>query len=118
MSKGKGGPAELKELSERQKIIAHIRKKTEGQRTEQDKAHLKTLLREEARDRFVRNANRRVQNALKQLDNVGRLGNKSTYEYTDEEAARIIETLASKLAAVRGAFQGRTKQAGFDLFGK
>lgn len=118
MGRGRKKIEETPELSDRQKIIKDIRSVPKADRTQEQVATLTTLVREEARDRFVRLANRRTLNALKALDNVGRMGNKTVYEYTDAEAAEICDALASKLAAVRGAFQGRGEKAAFDLFDK
>lgn len=71
---------------------------------------------QERRDRFIRLAEKRVNNALRAIKNVGRLGNKAIYKYEDAEAARIMEELASALARCRGQFQGREQQTGFRLF--
>lgn len=44
---------------------------------------------EERRDRFLKLAPRRVQKALKALQQVGNCGNRNSYQYSEEEALKI-----------------------------
>lgn len=59
---------------------------------------------QERRDRFIRLAAKRVQRALDALTNVSRLGNRSAYSYTDEEAAKIVNTIYDSAVSVKDAF--------------
>lgn len=59
---------------------------------------------QERRDRFLRLAAKRVQHALNALTNVSRLGNKGSYSYTDDEAAKITSTVYDAAVAVKDAF--------------
>lgn len=69
------------------------------------------------RERFVKYAERRVAVALKKLAHVKNMGNKASYQYTEEEAAKIITALEEGVAAIRRAFTGTTeKRVAFQLF--
>jgi hypothetical protein len=45
------------------------------------------------RAKFVQLANQRVNRAIEQLRLVGNLGNKTAYEYTEEDARKIMKAL-------------------------
>ncbi len=55
-------------------------------------------------DHFIELANKRVPKALKYLDLVGNLANKSNYSYTDEQAKLIKKVLRDKLNEVLKKF--------------
>lgn len=59
---------------------------------------------QERRQRFLTHAERRVNNALKRLVQVARLGNRANYQYTDNEAAKITETIMDAAVAVKDSF--------------
>ena len=54
---------------------------------------------------FVNLANKRVPKALKALDLVGNLSNKSNYTYTDEQVAAIKKALKAKVNEVCRKFE-------------
>ena len=56
-------------------------------------------------DSFVNLANKRVPKALKALDLVGNLSNKSNYTYTDEQVAAIKKALKAKVNEVCRKFE-------------
>ena len=56
-------------------------------------------------DKFKKLADRRVNNAIKQLRLVGNLSNKNNYGYTDEQAKKIINTLTSELNELKTRFK-------------
>lgn len=64
------------------------------------------LANESKSERFRRLANKRVSRAIKDLLHVQRLANRGQYEYTEGQAARVIEALTAALAGVRTAFAG------------
>lgn len=66
---------------------------------------------ESKRARFVRLINRRMARALKTISHVANLANKSQYEYSQDEAARIVRDLRDRVSALERAFQGQQKQA-------
>ena len=56
-------------------------------------------------DSFVNLANKRVPKALKALDLVGNLSNKSNYTYTEEQVAAIKKALKAKVNEVCRKFE-------------
>lgn len=95
-----------------QSEIARLVAKGASKRTDQESARLDQLKSEERRARFLRLAPRRVRNAIKQLTNVSRLGNRATYDYTTEEATRIGAALNEKFEEVYRAFQPKQRDEG------
>ena len=71
-------------------------------------------MREQDRQKFVQLANRRVSSAMKAIQLVGNLSNKSNYDYTEEDVAKIMKALQTELNACKKRFesasQGRNKQ--------
>lgn len=59
---------------------------------------------QERRQRFLNLAEKRVNNALKRLVQVARLGNRANYSYTDEEAAKINAAIMDAAVNVQDAF--------------
>lgn len=98
----------------RQLEIKRLVDKGSDRRSDQESARLDQLKQEERRDRFQRLAVRRVQNALKALRNVARMGNRQTYQYSDEEASKICTVLEVACDEVGKAFY-ETKRQG-ELF--
>ena len=61
-------------------------------------------------------ANKRVPKALKALDLVGNLGNKSNYTYTKDQSEQIKKALKDKLNEVCRKFDAGTKNiSSFEL---
>ncbi len=56
-------------------------------------------------ERFVELANKRVNKAIKDLKLVGNLANRNNYEFTDEQAKKILITLQKEVDAVKKCFQ-------------
>jgi len=54
--------------------------------------------------KFVELANKRVNKAIKNLQLVGNLANKSNYEYTEEQARKILKALQQEVDLLRQAF--------------
>jgi len=57
------------------------------------------------RDSFVRLANARVNKALDALRLVGNLSNKANYEYTTEDAEKIVEALRVAVQECKKKFE-------------
>jgi len=55
-------------------------------------------------EKFVILAEKRVNNAIKQLELVGNLSNKSSYEYTEQQAKKIIGVLKETLKSTEQKF--------------
>jgi hypothetical protein len=71
------------------------------------------------RGKFVRLATKRVSNALKALQLIGNLSNRSNYDYTDADVQKIFRALQDELRACRKKFDMAQKRngkgAGFTL---
>lgn len=59
---------------------------------------------ENKKQKFIRLANKRVNNALKKLDLIENLSNKNTYDYSEEEVKQIINALDDKVKGLRNRF--------------
>lgn len=93
----------------RQLEIKRLRDKGREARSDQENARLDQLAKEERRDRFLRLASKRVNNALAKLRNVERMANKSVYDYSPEEAAKIAQALQVGFDALVSAFASTKK---------
>lgn len=69
------------------------------------------------RDKFVRIAEARVSRAIKSIQVIGNLGNRSNYDYTEEDVRAIIGALQAEINELKGKFKpGRgTNHAKFRL---
>lgn len=56
------------------------------------------------RDKFVDLANRRVSKTLKNIQLIGNLSNRTNYDYTEEDVAKIFRALQSEIAACKKRF--------------
>jgi predicted RNA-binding protein (virulence factor B family) len=59
------------------------------------------------RAKFVELANARVARAIKDLRLVGNLSNRKNYEYTDDEAKKILKVLEAELEALKLKFRAK-----------
>jgi hypothetical protein len=74
------------------------------------------MTQETDRQKFVRLATKRVNNAIKAIQLVGNLSNRSNYQYTEKDVERIFGALQSELKACRDRFASGSKQkSGFLL---
>jgi hypothetical protein len=62
------------------------------------------------REKFVDLANKRVSKALKDIQLVGNLSNRSNYDYTEEDVAKIMKALSDEVAACRRKFDVAMKK--------
>ena len=53
------------------------------------------------RDKFVELAQRRTINAIKAIRVIGKLGNRSAYEYTDADVNKIVKALNDEIEALK-----------------
>lgn len=56
--------------------------------------------------KFVELANNRVNRAIKDLRLIGNLSNRASYEYTDDDARKIIRALQRELEDLKLRFRG------------
>ncbi len=57
------------------------------------------------REKFVELAEKRVNNILKQLELVGNLGNKSNYEYTEEDYRKMFQVIDKGIRQMKKRFE-------------
>jgi hypothetical protein len=69
-------------------------------------------VREQDRKKFVLLANKRVNNAIKSMQLVGNLSNKSNYDYTEKDVEKIFLALQNELRACRRRFDSSGKKNG------
>jgi hypothetical protein len=55
--------------------------------------------------KFVELANKRVNKALKDIQLIGNLANRQNYDFTDEQARKIVRALQQEIDAVKHSFQ-------------
>jgi len=70
---------------------------------------------ESRNQRFKRLAVNRVNNAIKQVELVGNLSNKSLYEYSDIEIKKIFSELESSLRTAKSKFKVSKSKDRFQL---
>lgn len=56
------------------------------------------------RDKFVELAERRVNKALKQLDLIGNLANKSNYQYDESDYKKIFKVIDEQVKSMKRKF--------------
>ena len=69
------------------------------------------------REKFIRLATRRVNNALKFIQLIGNLSNRSNYDYTAKDVEKIFAAISGELKNCRDRFQasGSKSKSGFTL---
>lgn len=58
----------------------------------------------ERREKFITLAERRTNNAIKQIRLIGNLSNKGNYDYSTEDVEKIFNTLNKELKAMKDRF--------------
>ncbi len=71
---------------------------------------------ETKRERFVRLAESRMNNALKQIELLSNLSNKRVYEYNDEDVALMVRTLKKAINSLEYSFSEK-KEGKFKIGG-
>lgn len=74
------------------------------------------MTREKDRQKFVQLASARVSKALKDIQLIGNLSNRSNYDYTDEDITKIFKALNEEISACRKRFEISNKKAGAAKF--
>ena len=69
------------------------------------------------RNKFVEIAQRRTVNAIKAIRVIGKLGNRSAYEYTDADVNKIVKALNDEIEALKTRMKssGRADAVDFKL---
>lgn len=68
------------------------------------------------RDKFVQLAEARVNKALKDIQLIGNLSNRSNYDYTEEDVERIFKALSREIAACKKRFELSKRKGGGAAF--
>jgi hypothetical protein len=73
---------------------------------------VEVTLRHGDREKFVYLANKRVPRALKAIQLIGNLANKSNYDYTEQDVVKIFKALQDEILACRQRFDLAFKKQG------
>jgi hypothetical protein len=74
------------------------------------------ILRTRDRTKFVELANKRVSRALKAIQLIGNLSNRSNYEFTEEDVSKIFKALEDEMQDCRKRFDRAAKKQGGTWF--
>lgn len=74
------------------------------------------MTREQDRAKFVKLASARVTKALKDIQLIANLANRSNYDYTDEDVTKIFKALNEEIAAAKKRFELSNKKTGTQRF--
>jgi ABC-type Fe3+-hydroxamate transport system substrate-binding protein len=66
-------------------------------------------MRENDRDKFVNLANKRENSALKSIQLIGNLSNRSNYDYNEDDVTKIFKALQDELNACKKRFELASK---------
>ena len=67
----------------------------------------------EKQSKFRELAEKRVNNAIKNIQLIGNLSNTSAYTYSDEEVKKIFKTLKEEISIAEAKFKARGKNNNF-----
>ncbi len=67
------------------------------------------------RDKFVELAEKRTINAIKAIRVIGKLGNRSAYEYDDEDVRKIVKALNDEIEALKSRMKSTKRSDGVDF---
>jgi ABC-type Fe3+-hydroxamate transport system substrate-binding protein len=67
------------------------------------------------RAKFVELANKRVTKSIKDLKLIGNLANKANYEFTDEDAKKIVRALQREVDSIRARFADTGSASSLDF---
>ena len=73
-------------------------------------------MRHEDREKFVRLATKRVNNAIKSINLIGNLSNKSNYDYSQKDVDKIFKALQVEIALCKKRFDSASSSTGKDSF--
>jgi hypothetical protein len=74
-------------------------------------------VRQKDRSKFVELAQKRVSKAMKDIQLIGNLSNRSNYDYTEDDVAKIMKALAEEVSACRKKFDLALKKQNKPTFG-
>lgn len=68
---------------------------------------------DEKKNKFRELAEKRVNNAIKNIQLIGNLSNTSAYSYTEDEAKKIFRTLKEEISFAEAKFKSKGKNNNF-----
>lgn len=74
------------------------------------------MVRENDREKFVKLAEMRVNKALKAIQLIGNLSNRSNYDYTDTDISKIFKVLSDELSNCKRRFEQSRKRQDHNRF--
>ena len=63
-----------------------------------------TIMKPNRREKFIELAEKRVNKAIRNINLIGNLSNKSNYSYTEQDVKKIVAALRSAVEEIRGRF--------------
>lgn len=73
------------------------------------------MAKSEKREKFVRLAENRTKNAIRAIRVIGKLGNKSAYEYDDSDVKKIASVLSKEIESLRVRMSTHTGKDAVDF---
>ena len=67
------------------------------------------------REKFVKLAENRTVNAIKAIRIIGKLGNRSAYEYDDSDVRKIVKVLSDEIEALKKRMKSTKASDGVDF---
>ena len=72
-------------------------------------------LQETKEQKFIRLAEYRMNKAIKAVESISNLANRSTYEYSEEQVNAMFSVLENTIAEVKSAFQPKKVKSAFSF---
>jgi hypothetical protein len=66
-------------------------------------------MKEMKRNRFVRVAERRVNNLLRDFDSLGKCANRKNYDYSSDDVKRIFQAIEKKLKVIKSLYESSSE---------
>lgn len=77
--------------------------------------HKSKASRTSKRDKFIELAEKRTINAIKAIRVIGKLGNRSAYEYDDEDVRKIVKALNDEIEALKSRMKSIKRSDGIEF---
>jgi hypothetical protein len=81
----------------------------------QPKTTVVPIRQESKREKFKKIGDKRMTATLKSIKRLGNLGNRSTYEFDDDDVRKMITALNEAVADVSARMKDHRKQVGFEF---
>ena len=65
---------------------------------------------ESKRDKFIRLATKRTQDALNKLRLIGNLSNKNNYDYSESDITKIFSAIDKQVRSMKGKFESKGRE--------